>query len=69
MSANPDVRDIVTAYLKEHGFDGLWNWDGECACEVGDLFPCDGPCDECSPGYKTPCDCGEHDWHISKVKP
>ena len=52
-------------YLTESGFDGLY-CSGECACDLSDLYPCDnGPYFECRPGYKTPCDCGEHDWHIS----
>lgn len=32
-----NVKEIVEAHLKAHGYDGLWNADGECACKVGDL--------------------------------
>ena len=66
---NPDVRALVQAGLKAGGFDGLWNCDGECACLVDDLCPCDEPCIDCQAGYKAPCDCGEHDWHIKREKP
>jgi len=48
------VKDIVTAHLKAHGFDGLCNQFGECACQLGDLFPCESPVDECQPGYLGP---------------
>ena len=63
-----NVRSIVDDWLVEHGYDGLWGDD--CACEVGDLFPCleDGVA-SCDPGYKVPCDCGEHDFHISACRP
>jgi hypothetical protein len=63
------VREIVTQWLIDHGYDGLWNEAGECACDLSDLIPCGGPCDECQAGYKTPCDCGEHHYHIGKEKP
>ncbi|HUX47305.1 MAG TPA: hypothetical protein VMV58_04765 [Desulfosporosinus sp.] len=63
-----DVREIITDYLKANGFDGLYA--EECGCQISDLFPCDGPCDDCKPGYKVPCDpktCqayGDCEWHI-----
>lgn len=70
MQARPNtVREILKAWLKEHGFDGILNADAPCGCSVDDLFPCDGPCDRCEPGYKVPCDCGEgHDWHIASER-
>ncbi len=60
------VFTIITDYLREHGFDGLYNEAGECACELALLVPCEALNAECSPGIKTTCDCGDHDWHISK---
>jgi hypothetical protein len=59
------VKELVATYLREHNYDGLWNPDGECACLASDLCPCGEPMDRCEPGHKTPCDCGEHDWHIA----
>jgi len=62
------VADIIRAYLAAHGYDGLWSPDGECACLASDLRPCNEPMGSCRPGYKTPCDCGEHDWHIAAAR-
>jgi hypothetical protein len=31
------VREIIIAYLQEHGYDGLVCSEGECACEIDDL--------------------------------
>jgi hypothetical protein len=59
------VREIIGKHLKDNGFDGLYSPDGECACEIADLMPCEGCCDRCEPGYRTQCDCGDHDYHIS----
>lgn len=49
------VSDIVEAYLREHGYDGLCNPDLECGCLLGDLMPCLS-CDvnDCQPGYRGP---------------
>ena len=60
-----NVRQIVSDYLRENGFDGLYN-AGECACKTDDLGPCDCSLLNCEPGYLQPCppECGEHDWHI-----
>ena len=57
-----NVREIVQKYLKENGFDGIYN--DECACLTDDLAPCSESMDDCEPGYRGPCDCGDHDWHI-----
>jgi len=53
------VKEIIVKYLKENGYDGLRHPDGECGCEINDLGPCDGTLDNCEPGYKVKCDCGE----------
>ena len=59
-----DVRSIVEVYLRENGYDGLYD-DYECACVLGDLFPC---CREgvqnCMPGHKVLTPDGEYDWLI-----
>jgi len=70
-----NVTEIVKAYLEEHGYDGLFNADGECACVLSDLFPCAAPCDSCQPGYRVDCDAetcdfgGDCDFHIVEKKP
>ena len=73
-----DVNDIVKEYLKENEFDGLYNPDGECACEINDLQPCCENFSECRPGYIKTCDQltdeekkhldGACDWFICKDK-
>ena len=69
MSAkNPTVAGIVKNYLVAHGFDGLWNFDSECACKVDNLFPCESEgVERCEAGHLQPC-ChdGEHDWDIGR---
>ena len=70
-----DVTDIVTQYLKAHGYDGLFNDYMECGCRLGDLHPCDaGPPGECEPGHLVPCDpetcvADGSEWHIGERKP
>jgi hypothetical protein len=68
---NKTVSEIIESYLKENGFDGLYNYDYECGCELGDIFTCGGEMvGGCKPGYKTKCTCGEEncDWHITETK-
>ena len=56
-----DVRDIVKIYLTEHNYDGLYDDDGECACLLDDLMPCDQETAlDCIPGHTTPCPGGEN---------
>lgn len=49
-----NVTEIVAAYLREHGYSGLY--DPECAegcgCTVDDLRPCDEDMSGCKPGYR-----------------
>lgn len=60
--------------LAKAGYDGLYSPDGECACLVGDLYPCGERQDDCEPGYKVPCPgatCylgGDCDWHVAPTK-
>ncbi len=59
---NPSVREIVKAYLKEHGFDGLFCPHVSCGCPLNDLMPCGEDCSDCLAGYSvTPPD-GESSW-------
>lgn len=62
---SPTVKEIVEEYLRQHGYDGLYHSVGECACEVGDLWPCYPDMSfDCCAGVRAPCDCGECDFHI-----
>jgi hypothetical protein len=62
-----NVKEIIVDYLKKNGFEGLYNADGECGCLLEDLMPCGEGGDYCEPGYKRPCDCGDHDFHVIGV--
>ena len=65
-----DVNDIVMEWLKERGYDGLFNSDGECGCLVDDLAPCGEGMSTCVPGYKRMGrDDEECDWYIGPEKP
>jgi len=67
---NPTVKQIVEMYLRANGYDGLYNEDAECWCEVDNLDaePTNCITNECCAGYTTTCDCGEHECHIGPVK-
>ena len=61
-----DVREIVKIWLKNNGYDGLFD-EFECACEISDLMPCDEPHPDCKPGYKVICPEGhEFDFIITE---
>lgn len=70
-----NVLSIVKFYLAEKGFDGLYNMDGDCACDVTDLSPMSCMTEECKPGYREKCNpetCeldGDCDFHIVEKKP
>ena len=75
-----NVKDIIRGFLQTCGYDGLFNADRFCACELPDLFPCIDEGVDCEPGFKVPCpgpgdpdeynqcdgDCG---FHIVAEKP
>ena len=48
------VSEIVTEYLKSHGYDGLYDSWGECGCELADLMPCGELHGDCESGHKLP---------------
>ena len=49
---NPTVREIVTLFLKHHGYDGLYA--EFCGCQIDDLNPCNSDdVISCRAGYKT----------------
>jgi len=54
------VSEIIEKYLKENGYDGLYNLNGECGCEIDDLIPCMDYCGDCKPGYKISDPSGEY---------
>lgn len=65
-----NVNTIVTNWLKEHGYDGLLNGNGECGCERTDLCPCESSCLDCEPGYKVKSHDPDYKWVITtKLEP
>ena len=55
------TREMIADWLKEHGYDGLWNGedymggDG-CGCFIDDLFVCDYDSNvpqHCQAGYRV----------------
>ena len=63
------VRDIITDYLRDNGFDGLYNDDLECGCSINDLVPCDSACDMCRPGYRVETPGQDFNFSIVGEKP
>jgi hypothetical protein len=45
------VLQIVTDHLTTNGYHGLVADDRECACELGDLAPCESLGDSCEAGW------------------
>jgi hypothetical protein len=44
--------DIIRAYLKEHGYDGLCSGEDHCGCDVEDMCP--GGYDVCDLSHCVP---------------
>lgn len=65
--SNPTVKSIVTEYLKNAGYDGLYA-EGECGCLVDDLMPCNDAYENCRAGYKLPGD-DDAGWYVGPKKP
>ncbi len=49
-------KDILIEWLKEHGYDGLYD-DDDCGCTLDNLMPCESCPDMCLPGHLTHRDC------------
>ena len=47
-----ELKQIVSAWLKENGYDGLYNPPNECRCRLGDLMPCGEPNLFCKAGHE-----------------
>jgi predicted amidophosphoribosyltransferase len=62
------VLDIVRDYCAKNDYS-LFNSDGECACTVDDLAPCDNICSDCHVGYKVDCkSCADKDGCEKRVR-
>jgi len=63
-----NVLDIITNYLKENGYDGLY-YGQECGCELDDLCPCEEVDLNCQPGYKVKAlESSEYAFYICPTK-
>ncbi len=64
------VLDMIFRTIVEKDFDGLYNSDGECACDITDLAPCGGESFRgCNFGYYTDGpDWSDADFFIGKEK-
>ena len=51
VSAPITVEEIVAAWLRANGYDGLYDPDEDCGCSVDDLNECEGGW-HCLPGMK-----------------
>lgn len=65
--------EVIKEYLEKNGFDGLYNNDNECGCELPDLAPCMNDISQCEVGYKiiVPEDVKgyvDYDFYISNSK-
>ena len=68
-----DIRGIITQYLRESGFDGLFNGDAGCGCNFENgLFPCGQFSEECECGYTSlpiPGDDPDYSFFVTPIKP
>jgi len=49
---NKTVKDIVSDYLRDNGYDGLYADSLGCGCVLKNLMPCNRNPSECRVGYK-----------------
>lgn len=62
-----NLHEIVKTWLKEHGYDGLYN-EWECGCSIDDFMPCGEPGEHCMPGYEKLTPSGDSDFIICPEK-
>ncbi len=64
---NDTFKNGIKTWLEDNGYDGLYNSEGECGCDLKDLMPCGGVCDDCEAGYKIAGN-EECDWFMARNK-
>jgi hypothetical protein len=47
-----NCKQMIEAHLMVNGYEGLFNQNVPCGCELSDLVPCDGEIADCEAGYK-----------------
>ena len=70
LSIGPDdtIGDLVKRLLEINGFEGLYNADFECGCQLDDLVPCAEDCTKCRPGFRAQWDAEEECWLMGAEK-
>jgi len=58
-----NVKEIVSKYLTDNGYDGLFDSDGGFGCSSDDLYMCCECFENCEPMYKSPCS-EKYDYYI-----
>ena len=64
------VDEIIRDWLRSHGYDGLYQEDGECGCLLSDPYPCGEGMGDCKAGVLGKCNAetcangGGCNWHI-----
>ncbi len=58
-TATIPVKEIISRYLRMHGFDGLCN-KFECGCFLADFLRCDAAGEDCIPGYAAKNEDGDN---------
>lgn len=53
MRTTLNCADIITKYLTDNGYDGLYC--NECCCVIDNLFPCCTDITLCKAGHLLPC--------------
>ena len=65
--SNPNVKEIIGKWLKENGYDGLYD-EGGCACTTEDIAPCGYIGMDCIAGYLQE-GCGRCDMCEGEITP
>lgn len=69
------IKEIVEQFIKVNKYDGLYNENSRCACDLEDFMPCltdthppgqKVSIADCMPGMKTACNCVQHRFHIGR---
>jgi hypothetical protein len=64
------VEEIVTDWLKGHGYDGLCNSQEECGCSLNNFIPCGEIGHDCEAAYEVSAhEDAEVDFWMVPIKP
>ncbi len=69
MKTPKNIGEIIEHYLTSNNYDGLFNPDYECGCDLDYLAPCGEIQICCKPGYSIPDKSGKWNFIITPKKP